>query len=295
LYLLASKVSSRYYGAHAKLQKAQAPTPYAYPISVWLGWHRAGFNPNPPPIRSGNPQPDIETAWIQMEAERGGSSRVLTAMMSRSRQGMLSPPVKKLPKDSKKRPIFTARSSSSGSNVGASIPDFLLSSEGGEEDEATHPRQTPPSIRSSAKRSKLPDASSGEERLTAHAGEHGGLVLGQVLQPLLVVLGPPAKSSSVPRAARRRYRRLRPNRFVGGDGEEKPRRGGRTPPHHHLLRRLQLRSQSVHGWQAGSAMRPADWEEGDGGKGRAAARADRGCRGGARVGKEEGRRREGVD
>ena len=71
-----------------------------------------------------------------MEAERGGSSRVLTAMMSRSHQGMLSPPVKKLPTDSKKRPIFTARSNSSGSNVGASIPDFLLSSEGGEEDEA---------------------------------------------------------------------------------------------------------------------------------------------------------------
>jgi hypothetical protein len=43
-----------------------------------------------------------------MEAEKGGSSGVLTAMMSRSHQGMLSPPVKKLPTDSKKRPIFAS-------------------------------------------------------------------------------------------------------------------------------------------------------------------------------------------
>jgi len=60
-----------------------------------------------------------------------------------------------------------------------------------------------PSIRfyrSNAKRSKLPDltedgeddevldTASGEERPVAHAGEHGGLLLGQVLQPLLIVV-----------------------------------------------------------------------------------------------------------
>jgi len=71
-------------------------------------------------------------------------------------------------------------------------------------------------------------------------------------------------------------------------------RRDRVPPHNHSLRRLQPRGRSVHEWQAGSAMRPANWEEGDGGEGRLCGlrmgRKAMEGRGGAADGEEGGSR-----